>query len=91
MTLRRRFDYATELRSFAAEVDALLLASRHDPEAPIVAKVDLAKRMRDRAAEVMRHDDPVERGAFSVATVFGHRGSRSVQAEMRPARRRPAA
>lgn len=91
MTLRQRFDYATELRAFAREVDALLLASRRDPEAPIVAKVDLAKRMRERAAEVMRHDDPIERGAFTAATVFGKRSTRPVRAETRTPRRVSAA
>ncbi len=76
MTLRKRFDYATELREFARQVEALALADRRDPEAPIVSKVDLAQRMHRRAAEVMRHDDPAERGTFRAETVFGPRGGR---------------
>ena len=91
MTLRKRFCYATELRAFAREVDALTLADRRDPEAPIVSKVDLAQRMRDRAAEVMRHEDPAERGTFPVDTVFGKRSARSVRAEIRGPRRIQAA
>lgn len=91
MTLRTRFEYATELRAFAREVEALSLADRRDPEAPIVAKVDLAKRMRKRAADVMRHDDPTERGVFTAAMVFGHRAAQPVRAERRAPRRAGAA
>ena len=91
MTLRKRFCYATELRAFAREVDALALADRRDPEAPIVTKVDLAKRMRERAAEVMRHEDPAERGTFRADTNFGTRGARPVRAEIRGSRRIHAA
>lgn len=91
MTLRKRFCYATELRAFAREVDALALADRRDPEAPIVSKVDLAKRMRERAAEVMRHEDPAERGTFRAELVFGKRSTRPVRAEIRGSRRVQAA
>lgn len=86
MTLRRRFDYATELRRFAGEVDALALASRVDPEKPIVDKIALADRMRARAAEVMRHDDPAERGVFRAGSVFPVRGGRAIRAEKRAPR-----
>lgn len=91
MTLRKRFCYATELRAYAREVRALLLADRRDPEAPIVSKVDLAQRMELRAAEVMRHDDPTERGSFRAETVFGKRSARPVRAEIRGSRRVQAA
>ncbi|BAQ43986.1 MULTISPECIES: hypothetical protein [Methylobacterium] len=86
MTLRRRFDYATELRRFAGEVDALALASRVDPEKPIVDKIALADRMRARANEVMRHEDPTERGVFRAGSVFASRGGRPVRAEKRAPR-----
>lgn len=86
MTLRQRFDYATELRRFAGEVDALLLASRSDPERPILDKVALADRMRARAAEVMRHDDPTERGVFRAGSVFASRGGRPIRCEKRAPR-----
>ena len=91
MKLRKRFDYATELRAYAREVEALALADRRDPEAPIVSKVDLAQRMSRRADEVMRHDDPAERGMFRADTVFAPRKARSVRAEIRGARRVRAA
>ncbi|GJD37374.1 hypothetical protein [Methylobacterium aerolatum] len=87
MNLPLRFDYATELRGFAREVEALVLADRRDPEAPIIGKVDLARRMYQRAAEVMRHDDRAERGTFRAETVFGTRRARPVRSEIRGARR----
>lgn len=76
MSIRKRFDYATELRAFAQEVDDLMLANRRDPEKPIVSKIDLAQRMRARADEVMRRDDPVERGEFRASDVFAERPGR---------------
>ncbi|WP_298967724.1 hypothetical protein [uncultured Methylobacterium sp.] len=87
MTLRQRFDFANELRAYAREVDALLLASRRDPERPIIDKAELADRMRARAAEVMRHDDPTERGVFRADLVFPARGGRAIRVETRAARR----
>ena len=87
MTLRKRFNYATELREFARQVEALVLADRRDPEAPIVSKVDLAQRMHRRASEVMRHEDPAERGTFRADTVLASRKARPVRAEIRGARR----
>ncbi len=87
MTLRQRFQYADELRRYAAEVDALALASRTDPERPIVDKIALADRMRARAAEVMRHDDPIERGVFLTGSAFASRGGRAIRSETRAPRR----
>lgn len=86
MTLRQRFKYADELRRFAGEVDALTLASRTDPERPIVDKLALADRMRARANEVIRHDDPAERGVFRAGSVFPSRGGRAIRAEKRAPR-----
>lgn len=89
--LRKRFDYATELRDFACQVEALALTDRRYPEAPIISKVDLAQRMHRRAAEVMRQDDPTERGTFRADTVFATRKARPVRAEIRGTRRVRAA
>lgn len=61
---RRRFRYAVELRAFADQVEGLELASRTDPEAPIIAKADLARAMRARAVEIMKTEDPPE-GIFT--------------------------
>lgn len=83
---RRRFDFATEMRAFAAQVDGLELASRTDPEAPIIAKADLARAMRARAAEVMRTDEPSLEGVFCTGRGRSAAG-RSFRAEKRPARR----
>ncbi|GEP00539.1 hypothetical protein [Methylobacterium haplocladii] len=71
--LKRRFEYASELRTYADRVDALELADRKDPERPIVAKIALAQEMRARAAEVMRREDPAERGIIRAETVFAAR------------------
>ncbi|MGC5778119.1 hypothetical protein [Methylobacterium sp. NFXW15] len=91
MRHRTRFDYPTELRAYAREVEALVLAARRDPEAPIVGKADLAQRMQRRASEVMRHEDPAEREAFRTGTVFGKRSTRPVRAMIRGSRRVQAA
>lgn len=73
MTLRKRFDYATELRAFAREAGK--------------TNRDLATRMRTRADEVMRQDDPTEHGTrFDAGTVFasfGTKPARPAQAERR--------
>lgn len=84
--IRKRFAYATELRGYADEVDALVLASNRDPEAPVLAKVDLAQRMRRRANQVMRQDETVERGRITADTLFTPRGP--VRVDVRKARPR---
>lgn len=73
-SLARRFDFATELRAFAAEVERLELASSRDPESPMIARCDLVQRMRNRAAEVMRREDPFERGIITADTLFRKAG-----------------
>ena len=72
--LARRFDFATELRAFAAEVEGLELASSRDPESPMITRRDLVQRMRNRAAEVMRREDPIERGVLTADTLFRKAG-----------------
>jgi len=80
--LRKRFDFATELRGFAEELERLSLANHRDPEAPLVAKQDLADRMRNRANAVMERDDPVERGVITARTLF-REPARPVKVEVR--------
>lgn len=86
--IRKRFDYATELRTYATEVERLELANRRDPESPVLAKVDLAQRMRRRADQVMRQNDAVERGRITADTLFRPTG-RVVRVEVQRARVRP--
>lgn len=74
--IRRRFRFATELRQFAEQVEALELASRIDLEAPIAAKLDLARSMRAQAVEVMKHEDPPE-GVATVGRARSAVGNRS--------------
>lgn len=87
--LKRRFDYATELRAFAKKVRDLPSVDRRDPERHLIAKSELAGEMDARAAEVMRQDDPAERGVFRADTVFAGKpgkAARPVQAVKLPRR-----
>lgn len=64
MARRQRYDHARELRVFAAHVDALPTATRLSTDESVIAKMDLAKRMRARADELVRTEDPIAEGVF---------------------------
>ena len=91
MTFRKRFDYGTELRTYARDAGAPMLADRREPERPAVSEIDLALRMSRRAHEVLPHGDPAERGTFRADTVFATRKARPVRAKLPGARRVRAA